>query len=89
MLGERARGSRGSGRRRGDDARHRGGQAMQAGSLVAWRARARAPCPSSAYWHEDEGDREEEVEASGALASTRLWLLAEVEEDQGAPGGLG
>ena len=31
----------------------------------------------------------EEVEASGALASTRLWLLAEVEEDQGAPGGLG
>ena len=31
----------------------------------------------------------EEVEASGALASTRLCLLAEVEEDQGAPGGLG
>ena len=31
----------------------------------------------------------EGVEASGALASTHLCLLAEVEEDQGAPGGLG
>ena len=58
---ERARGSRGSGRRRGDDARRHDGQATQTDSLVAWRARARAPCPSSAYWHEEEGDREEEV----------------------------
>ena len=58
---ERARGSRGSGRRRGDDARRRGGQAMQTSRVVAWRARARAPCPSSAYWREEEGDREEEV----------------------------
>ena len=58
---ERARGSRGSGRRRGDDARRHGGQAMQTSRVVAWRAQARAPCPSSAYWHEEEGDREEEV----------------------------
>ena len=42
---ERARGSRGSGRRRGDDARRRGGQATQAGSLVAWRARRRRGVP--------------------------------------------
>ena len=54
-------GSRGSGRRRGDDTRRRGGQATQAGNLVAWQARARAPCSSSAYWHEEEGDREEVV----------------------------
>ena len=47
----------GSGRRRGDDARRRGGQAMQTSRVVAWRARARAPCPSSAYWREEEGDR--------------------------------
>ena len=53
--------SAGSGRRRGDDARRRGGQAMQTSRVVAWRARARAPCPSSAYWREEEGDREEEV----------------------------
>ena len=54
---ERARGSRGSGWRRGDDAQRRGGQAMQTSRVVAWRARARAPCPSSAYWREEEGDR--------------------------------
>ena len=42
---ERARGSRGSGRRRGEDARRRGGQATQAGSLVAWRPRARRRAP--------------------------------------------
>ena len=33
--------SRGSRRRRGEDARRRGGPATQAGSLVAWRPRAR------------------------------------------------
>ena len=42
---ERAKGSRGSGRRRGDDARRRGGQATQAGSLVVWRARRRRGVP--------------------------------------------
>ena len=36
-------------------------QAMQTSRVVAWRARARAPSPSSAYWPEEEGDREEEV----------------------------
>ena len=70
---ERARGSRGSGRHRGDDARRRGGQATQAGSLVAWRARARAPCPSSAYWHEEEGDREEEVGWAAGGAGPGKW----------------
>ena len=54
-------GSRGSGQRREDDARRRGVQAMQTSRVVAWRARARAPSPSSAYWREEEGDREEEV----------------------------
>ena len=58
---ERARGSRGSGQRREDDARRRGVQAMQTSRVVAWRARARAPSPSSAYWREEEGGREEEV----------------------------
>ena len=60
-FGGRERESRGSGQRRGDDARRRGVQAMQTIRVVAWRARARAPCPSSAYWREEEGDREEEV----------------------------
>ena len=50
-------GSRGSGQRREDDARRRGVQAMQTSRVVAWRARARAPCPSSAYWRKEEGDR--------------------------------
>ena len=54
-------GSRGSGQCREDDARHRGVQAMQTSRVVAWRAQARASCPSSAYWREEEGDREEEV----------------------------
>ena len=36
-------------------------QAKQTSRVVAWRARARAPSPSSAYWREEEGDREEEV----------------------------
>ena len=57
----RERESRGSGQRRGDDARRHGVQAMQTSRVVAWRARARAPSPSSAYWREEEGDREEEV----------------------------
>ena len=55
---ERSRGFQGSGQRREDDARRRGVQAMQTSRVVAWRARARAPCPSSAYWREEEGDRE-------------------------------
>ena len=60
-FGGRERESRGSGQRRGDDARRRCVQAMQTSRVVAWRARARAPSPSSAYWREEEGDREEEV----------------------------
>ena len=32
-------------RHRGEDARRRGGQATQAGSLVAWRPRARRRAP--------------------------------------------
>ena len=36
-------------------------QAKQTSRVVVWRARARAPSPSSAYWREEEDDREEEV----------------------------
>ena len=36
-------------------------QVKQTSRVVAWRARARAPSLSSAYWREEEGDREEEV----------------------------
>ena len=48
----------------------RGGQAMQTSRVVAWRARARAPCPSSAYWREEEGDREG---SGGGLGRWRSW----------------
>ena len=65
--GSEREGSRGSRRRREDDARRRGVQAMQTSRVVAWRARARAPSLSSAYWREEEGDKEEEVGWAGQM----------------------
>ena len=62
--------SRGSGQRREDDVRRRGVQVMQASRVVAWRARPRAPSASSAYWREEEGDREG---SGGGLGRWRSW----------------